>query len=346
MARRLTPRRALAVVVVALVGLAIPAWAYWAFGPTQSTSFTAATLGAPTAAAAAPLSSSSIRVSWAAPASPSPAPSQYRVNRTAPSTAEVCTVSAATLLCDDTGLTASTLYSYSVTALLGTSWVSTAATASATTPAGSTPNFLLALSPAGNKTAGTAFTVTLTARNNTTTDTTYTGAHTIVWSGLGTSPAPSSKTPVYPATTVSFTNGVATTTLTATGFKAETASLTATEGSRTGSVSVTINAAPVLTFSTCTSSIVKNSTFTTTVKRTSLDPYSNPTSTSALTVDLLPFDASGSNHNFVVSTVTIAANALESPAVTYHTANGNGTSTFTGSAAGYVTASCSVTTTN
>ena len=67
-------------------------------------------------------------------------------------------------------------------------------------------------------TAGMAFsTTTLTAQDlygNTVTS--YTGAHTITWTGAATSPAPSSTAPSYPATAVSFTNGVATTTLTAT----------------------------------------------------------------------------------------------------------------------------------
>src|SRR4029078_5370610 len=70
-------------------------------------------------------------------------------------------------------------------------------------------------------TAGTAFnTVTLTAQdayNNTATG--YAdGKHTIAWSGASTSPG--GNAPNYPTSTVSFTNGVSTTTLSATLFAA------------------------------------------------------------------------------------------------------------------------------
>lgn len=110
------------------------------------------------------------------------------------------------------------------------------------TPASTgTPNFLVELETAGTKTAGTAFNVRITARIGTATDTSYTGSHTLAFSGPGTSP--SGATPTYPGP-LNFIGGVVTTSVTLP--KAETATLTATEASRTGSTSVTVTgAAPV-----------------------------------------------------------------------------------------------------
>ena len=70
-------------------------------------------------------------------------------------------------------------------------------------------------------TAGTAFnTVVITAQdayNNTATG--YGGSHAITWSGASTSPG--GNAPSYPTSTVSFTNGVSTTTLSATLYAAD-----------------------------------------------------------------------------------------------------------------------------
>jgi hypothetical protein len=83
-----------------------------------------------------------------------------------------------------------------------------------------------------SQTAGAQFTVaTITAQLwSGGTDTTYTGSKTLTFTGPGTSPNGSA--PTYPAT-VTFTNGVASS-VNITLFKAETTSLTATQGAITG----------------------------------------------------------------------------------------------------------------
>jgi hypothetical protein len=91
--------------------------------------------------------------------------------------------------------------------------------------------------------AGTAFTVTLTAEDaGGNTVTTYSGSHTITWSGATTSPA--GNAPSYPTGSVSFTAGVSTTTLNATLFAAGANILTASASSPTvtGSASPTVSA--------------------------------------------------------------------------------------------------------
>jgi hypothetical protein len=94
------------------------------------------------------------------------------------------------------------------------------------------------LSNPGTRTAGTAFNVTITAVFNGATDTSYTGSKAITFSGPVTSP--SGTAPSYPAS-VTFTNGVGTANITL--YKAQTTSLTATQGAITGtSPSFTVNA--------------------------------------------------------------------------------------------------------
>ena len=92
-------------------------------------------------------------------------------------------------------------------------------------------------------TAGSAFSVTLTAQDaGGNTVTSYpNGNHTIAWGGATTSPG--GMTPTYPTTSVNFTNGVSTTALSATLVNAGTNSLTATSSGVTGSASVMVSQA-------------------------------------------------------------------------------------------------------
>jgi hypothetical protein len=132
----------------------------------------------------------------------------------------------------------------------------------------------ISVSPAGadhfkvtapaSATAGSAFnTVTLTAQdpyNNTATGYAN-GNHTIAWSGASTSPG--GNAPNYPTSTVSFTNGVSTTTLSATLFAAGSNNLTATatSPSLTGTATISVSSAGVvLSYNrTCPVSVAKNS---------------------------------------------------------------------------------------
>jgi hypothetical protein len=157
-----TRRRTTAVlllVTVGLLGTTVAAFAAWTGNGTGSGSGKAKTLGLPISVAAAATGSTSIRVTWLAPTGTSAPPSSYVVRRTAPSTATVCASVAppATLQCDDTGLTASTSYSYTVEARLGSFWSSGQTTPqSATTNAAVTPFTATALTLAngGTGTAG------------------------------------------------------------------------------------------------------------------------------------------------------------------------------------------------
>ncbi len=336
------------VLTVALVGCAVfatagTASASWTPGSSGSGSATALLVGTPTSSAASSTSSSSTTVNWKAPTAPSAAPTQYVVRRTAPTTATVCTVAATTLTCNDTGLTASTTYTYTVEALVGSAWNSgPTAGFSTTTPA--PPAFTVA--PAsGTRTAGTAFNVTLTATTNgVTKDTTYTGAHTVVFSGPSNSPLGTA--PTYPAT-VTFTAGVGTASVKL--VTAETATLTATEASRTGSASVSVVAATsnrmVYTSSTpscAAGSVSVGSGGSFTSKVTITDLYGNPVAqATAATIALTRAPANGT---LTPASVSVAAGASQSTgSFVFTRPTGNATSvTVTAAKSGLTSLTCAV----
>jgi hypothetical protein len=232
-------KRTIAAIVAALgvlvgVTTADAAWLAAASGAGQSR---ALGVSLPNNRVATATGATSVHVAWTAPSAPSAAPTQYVVRRKAPTTATVCTVSGTTFACDDTGLAPTTTYTYTIEARIGTAWTSgESATFGATTPA--QPTFVVTTA-AGTKTAGSAFAVTIRATTNgTTTDTGYTGPHAIAFSGPANSP--DGVAPTYPAT-VNFVAGQGTATVTL--VRAETATLVAGDGVRTGSASITVAAA-------------------------------------------------------------------------------------------------------
>ena len=198
-------------------------------------------------------------------------------------------------------------------------------------------------------TAGTPFNVTIVAKANGVTDATYTGNKTLDWSGGQTV---GSFAPSYPTNPVSFTGGSATVAVTL--YKAGSQTLSAADrndSTYAGSTPpLTVAAANgVLSFGACTNgakTVVKNTKFDTTVTRTTQDPYGNTIGTPAITVTLSPYDATASSHNFTVQSVALGSGVLTSGVANYETSNGNGNSVITGTANGYVSASCTVTTTN
>ena len=209
------------------------AFSAWSAGSDGTGRAVAISIGLPTSTSASSTGPTSIHIAWAAPGGASATPTQYVVRRTAPSTATVCTVTGVVFACDDAGLTGATTYTYTVEAKVGSNWTSGQTTGfSATTSAA---NFLVSL-VAGSKIAGTAFTATITATTNgVTTDVAYAGVKTLAFSGPASSP--SGQAPTYPAT-VTFVDGVGSASVTL--YKVETATLSVTDGTRTGTVSVTV----------------------------------------------------------------------------------------------------------
>jgi beta-galactosidase len=336
-------RRFLVVLVASLVALgSTVAGAAWSPGGTGSGQSTSLAVGLPTSVSANAVNSSTVQITWAAPGGSSASPTQYVVRRTLPSTSTVCTVSGVTATCVDTGLTASTTYSYTVEARVGTSWSSgQTAAVNATTPAPPTLNVALAV--AGNKTAGTAFNVTLTATTNgTTTDTAYTGVKAINFSGP--SNAPSGTAPTYPAT-VTFASGVGTASITLRA--AQTTTLAATDGTISGSTSVTVVAgtASQLKYSSSSSdcssgSVTVGNRGSFTTKVTAYDAWLNPKSGTARSVALTRSPARGSWSSTPLS--ILAANSETTTSSTYTRAPGNTNVTVTAATTGLTSATCIV----
>jgi len=213
-----------------------PALAAWVVSSTGADSAARGTaLSAPTGAAST-VTGSSVSLTWVAPAT-GPVPTGYTVQRTSPTSAAVC-VAVAVTTCTDTGLTPTTTYSYSVTALRGL-WASAPLGASATTATPLPSAFVLTVPPTA--TAGTQFAITIQARKSDgTDDTAYTGAHALSFSGPGTV---NGNAPVYPATATFNANGFANN-VQVRLYKAEATTITVSDGdpSRTG-VSGTVTVA-------------------------------------------------------------------------------------------------------
>jgi hypothetical protein len=338
-----------AATVAAVLAVALPAWAYYALtSNTASRPVTAGSLGTPVTGTPS-ATATSVTFTVAAPSS-GVTPTGYRVDRTAPSAvASVCTFgTSAGGTCTDSAPVAGQTNAYSVYALIG-AWQSiTPATPSVFVPPAVVKSYTLVPSTT-TPTAGTAFSVTITAKSGAATDTAYTGGKTVNWTGgqtIGTFP------PVYPASPITFTNGVATVNVTL--FTAGAQTLTATDANTTaytGSTpSLTVAAAtPALSFSACTNNAVtvqKNTTLNTTVTRTGNDPYGNSTGTAAVATVTLSPSGSGNAKFASPGTVSFANGALATGSATYTTANGVATNTITAAATGYTSASCTVTTTN
>jgi hypothetical protein len=329
--------------MIALVALgSTVAGAAWTPGGSGSGRSTGLAIGLPTSVTATATGSTSVQVSWSPPGGASASPTQYVVRRTAPSSATVCTVGAPTTTCNDTGLTASTTYSYTVEARVGTSWSSGQTTAVSATTSGA-PTFIVTTS-AGNKTAGTAFTVTVTATTDgTTTDTSYFGFKSIDFTGP--SQAPSGASPTYP-NFVFFWFGVGTANVTL--VDAESATLSASDGTISGSAPVTVvaGAASQLRFTSSTPSCASGSvivgnggTFTT--KVTAYDAYLNP-KTGARTVTLTR-TPSGSG-SWTPTSLTIPAAGSETTASSnFKIPNGNPpNATVTAASTGLTSTTCVV----
>jgi hypothetical protein len=232
-------------------------------------------------------------------------------------------------------------------------WVGTESAKSGTTDVAAALTFTVAPA-AGNRTAGSAFNVVLTAKTGGVTDLTYTGNHTINFSGPANSP--SGQAPTYPAN-VTFASGQGTASVTL--FKAETnVTLTASETtpSRSGSATVTVvaGAQNQLAFSvTCPSTpgttMAQSSMWTTAVDI--LDQWKNPT-VHGSTARAIGIASSASNKGTLNGTtsVTVAANAdpARSGSFTYTSdANKNQATIITASVTGspaLTAATCSVTT--
>jgi hypothetical protein len=227
--------------VCAALGVA-PALAAWSTTGTGTTTIAARSLltpAQPNVAAGTPAASTLV-VSGTLPAGQL-AGTTYAVKRGATT---VCAPTTTPWSCNDTGLTGSTAYSYTLVASLG-AWTATSAAGTGTTQC-SAPDTYVVTPSTTTPTAGVAFTVSLTAKKcDGATDTGYTGSKAVTWTGMTASP--SGKNPVLPATNVTFVAGTASL-ISFTSYDAGPVTLTATQGTVTGtSATITVKAGALRT---------------------------------------------------------------------------------------------------
>src|SRR5207248_2953446 len=127
-------RRILAAIASAMTLIPAVASAAWQTSSSSSTKAATLSLTAPQTPQAAATSSTAIQVSWVAPTNTVAGTVKYTVQRTAPSACPGCTPVTA-LSCNDTGLSPSTTYAYTITPSMASHWAGVATTASGATSA-------------------------------------------------------------------------------------------------------------------------------------------------------------------------------------------------------------------
>ena len=339
-------RRPAVVVLAAAVALSVAtaAAAYYAVTSTQANAtFTAATLLNALSPSASVTDPMTVALSWTLP-SGQLGGAAYTVTNTTDNHA-VCTVT--TSSCTDTAALPGTVNSYTIAATLpGTAWT----TSSTSFASAATPDLLAVTNLSGPVTAGTAFSLKVTAQKWTAgalgTDTAYTGTKTLAWTGLASSP--NGNAPAYPVTSVSFSSGASTTALTATAYAAGTATLSVSEGARRGSLSFAVAAAAgVLRYTSATPSCATGNitisgtggTFVAKVSRDK-DAYGNAaalTGTPTVTLTAAP----SSKGSFSPASLTFASGAAETAASFTYTASGTNPSVvLTAASSGLASATC------
>lgn len=240
------------------------------------------------------------------------------------------------------------------------------------TVGGSTISCGFVLSAPTTATAGAGFAVTLTAQKANAagsaceTDPSYGGSKPITWSGGTTSPAPTNKTVDRPASSVTFSSGVASNVTGWVLYAAGTNSISVAEGAKSGSASVSVAAGlPALAFTetavkgtsvTCSPTAPidvqgNKDVLTTKVKVTGFDSWSNSVTLPAsgtISVGLAfnatasaRFDApaSGSTPLSIVRPADTSGGSFSAARKDGGTFTGG---TLTASATGYASATCAL----
>jgi hypothetical protein len=280
-------RLALVAGLVVLLVAGLGAFAYFTSTGSGTAAASVGSLSAPTITSAAP-GAGTVALTWTAITAPASGTVTYYVTRDGGAPAGDCPTSTSTasvLTCTDDGLTAGD-YDYTVTAKWR-SWSATSATTRVTVASAAADHLVLGAS--STQTAGTANSLTITAKdasNNTVTS--YAGSHDLTFGGASSigafdpSVTNSSGTaiPFGAPTALTFTNGVATVSLGANGamtlYKVELATIVATDGSigNTGlNVTVSAAAAAQIVLSGSSGNLASGSTRTLTA--TIEDTYGN-----------------------------------------------------------------------
>jgi len=251
-----------ALLAVVTVAVGSSALAYFSGAGSGSASAAVTKLTAPTISAATPAVGGTVNLTWGPMTPPGAGSVTYYVTRDGGDPAGNCPIDTApttVVTCKDSGLGAGE-HTYAVTAKWKT-WTAAGATKKASVTIGAATRFTIAGSTETAAAAGSV-NLTITAKDaNGSTVTTYTGSHSLIFSGASSSPANNAPTVANSsgtavafgaATALAFTAGVATiTSSTKNGvlkiYKAGAANVSASEGSLTTPTPLGLTVSPAAT---------------------------------------------------------------------------------------------------
>jgi hypothetical protein len=310
-----------ALLAVAIGGSAL---AYFSSEGSGTASAAVTRLTAPTISAATPAAGGTVTLTWGAVTPPGAGAVTYFVTRDDGNPAGNCPTAAApttVLTCKDSGLAIGE-HTFKVTALWET-WSAPGGVKTANVTVGEATKFTISGSTS-TLAAGGLVNLTITAKDvNNATVTTYTGSHSLIFSGASASPgnnAPtvsnSSGTAVAfgSATALTFTAGVATVSTTKNGvlriYKGGVANVVASEGSLTTPVPLTLTVGPAAAskFTLAAASTTPAAGTANNLTITALDAYGN-TATGHTGPHSLVFSGASSSAAGNAPTVTDAGGA-------------------------------------
>jgi len=306
------------------VVLAGSALAYFSAGGTGNAAAAVTTLSASTITAATPAAGGAVTLTWSAVTPPGEGSVSYYVTRDGGKPAGNCpdsTAPTAVTTCTD-GTVPIGEHSYEVTVLWHT-WEAKSAAKTAKVTIGVVVKFAVSAS-ATSIVAGGSSNLTITAKDeNNSTVTTFTGSHSLTFSGAsaspgGTSPTVSNSsgtaTNFGAATALTFTSGVSTVSSTKNGvlklYRTGTASIVATEGSITTPEppAITVTAATASKFVLTAASATPNAGAVDELTTTAQDTYGN-TATSYTGPHSLVFSGASNSPGGNVPTVSDSTGA-------------------------------------
>jgi len=279
------------VFLTAVLALVASALSYFTADGTGNASAAISKLTAPTITAATPAAGGTVTLTWSAMTPPGEGTVTYYVTRDGGKPAGSCpdqTAPTAVTTCTD-GSVPIGEHTYEVTALWRT-WQATSAGKTAKVTIGAAASFTVAAS-ATSFVAGGSSNLTITAKDEKgSTVTTYTGSHSLVFSGASAAPSGTKPTVVNSAgtavefgaaTALNFTSGVATVSASKNGllklYAAGSASIVATEGSITtpSPPTITVSAAAASKFSLSAASATPTAGTLDALTTTAQDTYGN-----------------------------------------------------------------------
>ena len=302
--RRLLPTgfTAVAAIALAIVAISSTALAYFTTTGAGEVAAPVTKLTAPTITAATPAVGGTVTLTWGAVSAPGSGTVKYYVTRDGGAPAGNCAAAGSpttALTCTDTGLSAAT-HSYTVTAVWR-SWTAVSSASNATVTIGVATKFTISAA-SSTPAAGATDNLTITAKDASgSTVPTYTGSHSLTFSGAVASPGGNTPTvsdasgadlAFGTATPITFTAGVATAASGNNGemtlYKSGATSVTATDGLLTTPtpLAVTVSAGAATKFTIGASSLTPAAAAADNLTVTAVDIYGNAATAYAGTKNL------------------------------------------------------------